>query len=624
MIKNYLLVAIRNIIKYRFFSFINIIGLSISMSAGLLIILLFADQKKYDQFHENFDNIYRITSNFNDHWVSHATSPMPLKDALNEYTGIGNVVRLRSNFGGDISFNQTTRSSRGFYADSDFFNLFSFELLKGDPNTALLEPYSLVITEELALTLFSDSDPLGKSVQFNDRGLSSLGVEIISHDEVSLHEFTVTGVVKSEDKTHIKFDVLGSMSTLETTYNGSSGSSLKDWRNFYISYLYFMPEKGTSEEKLNQMLQEISEDKYSTFENFQVGFDLQPLKSITPGKFLNNPMSFRLPQEAILLLSLLAFLIVISACFNYANLSFARVLSRTKEIGIRKMIGAKRKQIFTQLIGEAVVVSLLSLLLAIGILQILKYGFSNLWINNYLEISMSENIIVFIVFVLFSVWVGVQAGLIPAWILSSINPHSILKSQLSIKNSKKTFLFSKPRMGKFLVGIQFVFSIVLIITTALIYDQMQHFMRVDYGFEKGNIVNIHLQDNEYASYLKEIKNYTDVHQVAACSMIPGAGNRSNKTYVHGNSGNSQSMYSMSADHNYVNVLNLTLLAGSNFSPEGYHSNQLIVNEEGARNFGFDNPEAIIGEIVEVKGSAHLFEVIGVVKNYYFDILANKP
>jgi len=175
-------------------------------------------------------------------------------------------------------------------------------------------------------------------------------------------------------------------------------------------------------------------------------------------------------------------------------------------------------------------------------------------------------------------------------------------------------------MGKFLIGIQFVFSIVLIITTGLIYDQMQHFVKVDYGFEKENIINIQLQDNDFESYSNLIKFYSDVKLVAGSSMIPGAGSRANKTYIHKDI--SLSMYTMSVDHNYLEILGLTMVAGQFFDYPNYGSKQLVINEAGSSEFGFEKPAEIIGEIVEIK-NGEMVEVIGVVKDYYFDLLASQ-
>jgi len=454
MIKSYIKIALRNILKHKVFSFINIVGLAVSMSASLLIILMVSDQKKYDQFHSKKDRIYRVITKPNEEGQFYATSAMPLKETLlEEYEGIEKVVRFRMMFGGDVTYVENTVPLAGFYADEDMFNVFDFELLYGDPETALRDPFSLVLTEEAANKLFKNENPIGKVVKFNDRGLDHYGLGITIKN-VMLGDFTITGVIKDNNyKTHIPLEIFGSWSTLPVLKNQEIESiQLDDWKSMWDTYLFALLDEGKTRKDLTRVLSRISEVQFEDYEDFKLTFNAQALTEITPDKFLNNPMSFRMPKEGFYFLSFLALIVIISACFNYTNLSVARALTRAKEIGLRKINGARRIQIFLQFTIEAILISLFALLLSVVFLQLLKQGFAGLWLNKYLAINMNENALVVLLFIFFSVFIGFIAGFLPAWYLSSFQPLNVLKKELSnVTRKKGTLMFSKPGLGKSLV-----------------------------------------------------------------------------------------------------------------------------------------------------------------------------
>ncbi len=326
MLKNYLTIAFRNIFKRKLFSSINIIGLSLSMSTGLLIILMLFDLLQYDQFHEKEDRIYRVITRSNNSGGLIATTAMPLKNTLLEdYDGIDKVVRFKGMLGGDIAYKDHTIPLAGYYTDEDLFNVFGFTLKNGDPNTALKNPFSMVLSEESARKLFKDEDPLGKIVSFNDRGMNTLGFDFDVKD-ILLGDFTITGVVKDiEGKSHINFDILVSMSTLESLISsGIEDYDMNNWRDVWSTHVYILSSDGKSESELTRILDNVSQVKYESFEDYTADFILQPLSEISPGKMLSNPMSIRMPIEGFYFLSILALIIILSACFNYTNLTIAR------------------------------------------------------------------------------------------------------------------------------------------------------------------------------------------------------------------------------------------------------------------------------------------------------------
>jgi len=629
MILSYIKIALRNILKYKIFSFINIVGLAVSMSASLLIILMIADQKKYDEFHSEKDRIYRIvTREEKSGGPYNATTVMPLRETLlNQYEGIEKVVRFRMMFGGDVTFKENTLPLAGFYADEDLFNVFDFELLSGDPETALKNPYSLVLSEEAAHKIFQDEDPIGKVVKFNDRGLDHYGLGI-SVKNVMLGDFTVTGVIKDKNyKTHIPLEIFGSWSTIPVLKTqGLDDTNLDDWKSYWDTYLFVMMEEGKTSEDLTMILDNISALQFEEYENFKLNFKAQALPDITPGKLMSNPMSFRMPLEGFYFLSFLALIVIVSACFNYTNLSVARALTRAKEIGVRKINGAKRVQIFLQFVIEAILISLFALVLSTIILQLLKLGFTGLWLNEYLAINMNENTGIIIIFIFFSILIGFIAGFLPAWYLSSFQPLNVLKKGLSNVSRKKGLLvFSKPGLGKSLVVIQFIFSLILIVTTTLLFSQMKYLLKAEYGFDTENILNISLQGNDPQLLANELSSYSEIKVISASSLIPATGFSDGGKLKKPDDSDSTSVFYIGADHNYIENLKLELLYGKNL-PVDVSDNSgkyIVVNEATAKEFGYENIQEIIGEVFFLSKKDDMVEVVGVVKDFYYDLFMDE-
>jgi putative ABC transport system permease protein len=586
---------------------------------------MIADQKKYDQFHTEKERIFRIiTREEKSAGPFNATTVMTLRETLLEqYEGIEKVVRFRMMFGGDVTYVDHTIPLAGFYADEDLFNIFDFELLSGDPETALKNPFSLVLTEEAAHKLFADEDPIGKVVKFNDRGLDHYGFGFDTKN-VLLGNFTVTGVIKDNNyKTHIPLEIFGSWSTLPLLISQElDDTDLDDWKSYWSTYLFVLMQEGKTGNDLTLILNNISEIQFEDYENFKLNFKAQGLADITPGKLMNNPMSFRMPLEGFYFLSFLAIIVIISACFNYTNLSVARALTRAKEIGVRKINGARRVQIFSQFITEAIIISLFSLILSTVFLQLLKQGFTGLWLNKYLAISMNENAVVILLFIFFSVLIGFIAGFLPAWYLSSFQPLNVLKKELSSVSKKKGLLvFTKPGLGKSLVVTQFVFSLILIVTTILLFSQTNYLMNAEYGFEKENILNIKLQGNDPHLLANELISFSEIKQISVSSLIPATGFSDGSKLKTPDDSDSSSVFYIGADHNYIDNLKLELLYGSNLPIDDSENagNYIIVNEAAAKEFGYESSQEIIGEVFWESKKDDMVEVIGVVKDFYYDL-----
>jgi len=618
MFKHSLLIAFRNFKKYQAFSFINVFGLAVAMSVCLLIILMLADQMQFDQFHVKKDRIYRIISQKEAGSLPYATSPEPLADALEtKHLVAEKTTQLIMGLGGDATYNEHTQTMRGFFADPAFFDVLSFQLEKGNPEYALQKPNSLIITSEFASRLFGTEDPIGKSVEFNDRGLPHLKISGVDSPPVDWGKFTITGVFKDENlKTHLQFDALLSASTMQSLIRDDKLKDHRnDWDYHFNCYTYVLLDKKKNENELQEALNALAADNYPELEGFEE-FNLSPqaIGEITPGPIMSNISSFSLPIEGYYLLAFLAFVVMASACLNYTNLSIARILTRAKEIGVRKVTGASRKNLIIQFLIESVLISFLALLVAIGLLLLIKPAFMGLWVNQYLNFDLQENFTVYFLFAAFALIVGIFAGVFPAFQMSKLMPVKVL-------NSFNTMRAGKLGLRKILIGLQFVFALFFIVTSILIYDQLKHFLEFEYGFTSENIVNIELQSNDHIITANEFSSVSGVSAISACGYIPATGISYGISLKKEGQDEYESLNRLPVDENYLENLDLKLIAGRNLPPINQSGDKyIIVNEAATKHFGYEQPADIIGKVFEVKKNEKSLEVIGVVKDFRYSLL----
>jgi putative ABC transport system permease protein len=317
----------------------------------------------------------------------------------NEFSGVEAAASLVKNIGGDVIYNQKFASGGGYFADGNLFKVMDFRLAQGDVNTALSEPYSLVLTEELALQLFSNENPIGKIVKFNDKGIIPSAPET-GNKETAYGQFKVTGILKpTPGKTSLPFKLLASLSTVQSlTKDSILNYPPNDWDNVWKAYTYVLMQKGKTKADLQQILDKISDKQYPKEYPLQYAFEAQSLLDITPSEPIGNMTNISMPPIVLTILSILCLIVMLSACLNYTNLSVARLLTRAKEVGIRKVSGATRKQIFSQFITESVVVSLVSLFFSVIILNFFAGLFEGLHLNQYLQISFNYSFNLVLIF----------------------------------------------------------------------------------------------------------------------------------------------------------------------------------------------------------------------------------
>ncbi|MEP1033956.1 ABC transporter permease [Ekhidna sp.] len=618
MFKNYFKVGIRNILKYKMFSFINVFGLAVAMSVCMLIILMLADQRSFDRFHSENDRIYRVLGTPVIGSWPYATIPMPLAETLKEeYPIVEDAIYLRRGIGGDASFNQKTVELKGYFTTSSFFEIFSFPLIEGDKSSALSSPNSIVISKEKAYQLFNDKNPIGKQIKFEDRGLHILDIES-GKPSVDWGTYTVTGVIDlSSYKTHLTFDALVSSTTLQQLYTDSLIANVSEnWEYYWAAYTYLKVKEGTTQNQLEIALTDLSNRKYSDSEELaDYQFSSQNLSKITPGIPVNNEPSFRLPEIAYYILSILALVIMIMACLNYTNLSIARSLTRMKEIGVRKVNGATRKNLIFQFLTESVITVLIALVVAYVVLYFTKEAFMSLWFNKYFNFELSTSLSVIFKFLVFALAIGLVAGTYPALFLSKKNPINALKNTNISKG--------KWGLQKVLNVSQFVVSLIFIVTSMVIYNQFKHYTEFEYGFNSENIINIPLQSNDYDLVVNEFSQVSGVTSISAVDYIPATG-ISNVIELASSKEDDEPFVLLNfyVDEHFIDNLNLKLLHGQPITSSREDGKYIVINESAVEKLGYENPQSAIGQIWELENGESSVQIIGVVENFRATLLIN--
>jgi putative ABC transport system permease protein len=605
MVLNYLLTALRNIIRYKSFTLLNILGLSLTMSVCMLIIVVLMDQYSYDGHYTMKDRIYRVESIDSLSKISlsrFASTAYPLADELkNKVAGVEETALFNNTFSGEGVSGETRIGIKGLYANSAVFKVFGFELTKGSSEKILDDPYKIVLKEDVALKFFGNEDPLGKTLQID-----------------SIGNFTVAGIIKkTSKKSHIQFEALVSASTLEAFERSRKAEKITaaDWNNFYSSYVYVLLSQKADKRDIQGNLDRISHEKYLDKEKTNASFVLQPLTKIVPGPLRANELGFFLWNIMVYFLSGLALVLIILAAFNYTSLSIARSLLRAKEVGVRKTLGATRGKIIIQFLLEAVIISLLALVVSVVLLQFLLPGFTGMKMMSILEIRPQQNYVVYLLFLIFALITGILAGILPAFFISSFNPQYVLKGVLNIK------LFSRITLRKILLVTQFAFSMIFIITILLLFRQMNYMVNAKLGFDRELVFMMRLQRQDIGRIKNIYSRLPEISYISATSHIPGEGNIwPVQIRVNKEDEKAEGHY-FSVDENYIPAMGLTLLAGQNFpvdmntEPEKF----AIINEYASHQFNLGTPSETIGKYLILDDST-LVQIIGVVKDYKYAAL----
>ena len=603
MIKNYLLTAFRNVWRYKGFSLINIIGLSLSMSVCMLIIAVIQDQLSYDRMHTKSDRIYRVqqVDSLANIPLKIASNPYPLGIELRDHYAVAEkVVILNNNFNGEGIYNDTRLALNGMYANTEFFDVFDFRLKEGFTGGILDEPYSMVLTEETARKFFGEEDPMGKFIEIDTLG-----------------SYEVKGVIAdTKNKSHIQFEALISLPTLEILDGRRDKPRfVNNWETGWGSWIYLLLDRDADLAGIQGILDRISIEKYRNDPETNYSFYLQPLDRIVPGPLLGNEIGFFLPGAFVLFLAGLALVIIISAAFNYTSLSVARSLLRAKEVGMRKTFGAFRSQIILQFLLEATMIAMIALLMAIVLLQFLLPAFSGMKMMSMLEIRPEQNITIYLWFLLFAMVTGLLSGTLPAVAISAFKPVSVLKGITSVQ------YFSRLTLRKILLVTQFVFSMVFIISILLIFKQMNFMINADLGFDSEVVYDINLQGKEFAQVKNEYSQLPEVTNIAAASHVPAEGNIWGVAVRLKKEDEKYEAHYFSVDENFIETMGLELAAGRNFSPDMGSGNEnfVIASEMLVDQFQLGSDQEALGTTLILEDST-LVEIIGIIRNFQYAAL----
>ena len=607
MFKNYFKTSLRSIARNKLFSAINVFGLAVSMSVCLLMISMYTEIKGYDRFHKDVDNLYRV-NNFQQYMQSEknrfaSTSLYLGKRMKEEVPGIEAITLLRRNAGGDATVGENTFPIDGLYADEEFFDVLTFDLIRGDKSTALLEPKSIVLTDETAQKLFKESDPLDQVLK--------LGKE----------EFKVTGVVKKPPfNSHMKFEALVSLSTYEEKMSANNTEST-NWDTFgsmWMNYIYFRPSKGINLDDIQGRLDLICSEESEKMEHTTITTSLEPVAGIMTGPSnISNQIGNHMGREVLWVLGGLSFIVILSAGFNYTNLSIARSLRRSKEVGVRKVVGAKRSQVFSQFIVEACMISMVSLIISYFLFFLIKPLFLSLnpEISSILKLETNFNHILY--FVVFALLVGLFAGLLPALFLSKLKAISVLKTDPNTK------LFSRLTLKKTLLVVQFTLSLIFIIAATIANKQFKYAMNYDLGFNTENILNVQLKGNEPGDIEAIFQRIPEISQMARISHVLSVGSTWGTQMFSEDKLDSGSVYYAAVDHNYIPLMQHKLLAGSNYpAKEAVEKEEtIILNETAIKRFNLGTPDEAIGKIVKFDDKDLM--IIGIVEDFNNQTIQSK-
>jgi ABC-type antimicrobial peptide transport system permease subunit len=601
MLKSYLKTSGRSLVRHKLFSAINVTGLGISMSVGLLLIAMLSDLFSYDDFHEKKGRTYRVTTA--DRYADGSgadlasTSMKAGKQIRASVPGV-EAVTIFKRSGGDARAGEVTVPLAGLAADDSFFTVFSFPLLAGNPATALKEPNALVLTQKAAGKLFGEGNVLGRTVRYGD------------------HECVVTGVMKDPPKLSLlRFEALLSLATLEAQSTDGDGDVM-NWDNIYSTYVYLvLPEKG------DPRAVQAGLDRLSATENVQlpkrkITLGLQPMSRIALSRKFANQFEPGVDAVTLWVLGGLAFVVILSACFNYTNLSIARSLRRSREVGIRKVMGATRGQVMGQFIVESVLIAGLALVFSAGLFLLLRAELLSLhaFLGSVFALELSPRLVLY--FVALALGVGVAAGFPPALFFSRIHAVRVLKDTSLLR------VFRRVNLRKGLIILQYTFSLMFISATVIGYKQYRGFLAYDLGFTTANVLNIRLQGNKGDLLAKELAELPAVAGISKSLLVTNVGSFTGTQARFTKSTDSTHAWQNSVNEHYLPLHGHRFVAGGNFTAgtgKGEES-EVIVNERllSKLRISSQDPHRAIGQMLTVEGKQLV--IVGVLKDFHYGTL----
>jgi putative ABC transport system permease protein len=617
MFKNFLLITLRNLLRDKVFLVLNLLGLSLGIAGSILIMLYVRHELSYDKFHPNTAGIYRINTKgrMEGKEISVSVSAPPQARVFKEeFPEIIDATRFYYPEERKVTSDQVTyHEKRFFYADPNFLEMFNFPLLKGNPKTALQNPNSVILTEEIASKLFGNSDPIGKNI-------------IIDNDQI----LQVTGVARNvPDNTHFRFDYLASLNTLDF-------STSEIWLILNVETYIQLPEDypaDSLEAKLELLM-----DKYvipqvhqflrikaTTYKDFKASgneyrYLLQPLAD------MHLDSEFRLGYEQgtnkvyIYFFSIVAIFLLFIACINFMNLSTAKYAFRSKEVGIKKVVGSTRGQLIRQFLTESMIITVIAVIIALTMVELILPYF-RLFTGKNLEIGYLSHWYAIPSLVALTLFVGISSGSYPAFYLSSFRPAEIIQS----KTNNGT---GKIQLRSVLVVVQFTITIILLISTFIVSSQNRFIRKKELGFSKENILVVRNTGDlgeQAESFRQQVLQIPGVKNASRSWTIPGEGFGVSALQIQGDSLMRLFSFEMvNGDHDFINTLGINVNEGRTFSREYAADYQnILVNKKAAITLGLKQPLGTRLLVPNDTGGQDVREIIGVFDDVNYKTIHQK-
>lgn len=600
MFENYFKVTYRNFIKQKVYSTLNVSGLAIGFACAILICIYINDELSYDKFHSKSDRTYRVLEKFESEGVGEhsASLPFPTGPALklDFERQVENVVRFfnfqspslaLANKAAEKGFNEPNI----FFADSTFFDVFDFELIAGNKESALDEPNSILITRSMAKKYFNEEDPMGQSLEFQGN-----------------QNLQVTGVLEDTPKNaHFTFDFIVSFSSLKQSFGGGYPTT---WY-WNPAWTYILLEENTSKEEFEEQFPEFVLKYFPDFVKEDIELQLQPIEDIHLNSKLDYEIQANSDAKNIYIFGLVAIFVLLIAAINFINLSTARANKRAKEVGVRKSLGSAKSQLITQFIFESVLLTFVSLAVAIAMVSLFLPSFNQLTEKSVPFSILLEPMFAFGLFGA-SMTIGLLSGFYPAFVLSSFKTILVLKSG-HLKTSGMNF-------RKILVTIQFTISIMLITGTFIVLNQLNFLQNKDAGFDEENVVMVPViqspMGNHYENFKTSVLQSPNVKSMTAVEEIVGAKFQVGNYRFEGME-QSKPFPRFNVRHDFLETMNIQLVAGRAYDQtiQTDDSLALVVNETLAESMGWSAEEAIGKRFYfrnELQG-----QIVGVVEDYNF-------
>ena len=612
MLKNYWKTAFRNLSRYKFISFINLFGLTVGLTCCLLIGIYILHETSYDRYNSKADRTWRVTRSFNNkegivslHLGAVAPPFGPL--LKNDFPDIQKVTRLLPTSNAPMRYEEKVFNEKDlFFADSNFFSIFDVSLLKGNPQTALTDPFSILLTPDVARKYFGDADPINKFIRMDNR-----------------YNFKVTGIFQPfPNPAHMHPQVLLSFNTLkDSAIYGEKGLQTNWGNNSFFTYL-LLP-KDYPAKSLEAQLPAFV-DRHMPTDGAPAGIKphqftklfLQPLTDIHLHSHLDEEIEENGDINRVYIFGAIALFILLIACINYMNLSTARSTLRAKEIGIRKVSGARREELIAQFLTESVLLAFMALVLAAALTL-----FTLPWVNSVTGLQLSAQSLaswpILLTLLLTPLAIGFLSGAYPALFMSSFQPVKVLKGLFKVGSNTVSF-------RKVLVTAQFAISIVLLVSTAIVFQQLHYMQNASLGFNKEHIVTLQYNnglDKTYESFRNALLQNRDILQSTRSSRIPtgrlldeqGAATESADSLRPVNA----DIKYVAVDHDFLNTYGIHIVAGRNYSREyATDTSNFLLNEAATKALGIRSPGDMVGKnfaYAGVKG-----KVIGIMGDFNFE------